>query len=126
MIYLELPDLLYIAERVIGGKPQIRDAGLLESALARPRASAFGVDVYDTLALRAAALVHSLARNHALVDGNKRLTLGALIAFLGMNGSRLEWSNDEAYDFIVAVAAGELDDVVGIAELLAAATTPRS
>lgn len=113
-----------MAERAIGEEPRIRDAGLLESALARPRASAFGVEVYDTLELKAAALVHSLARNRALVDGNKHLTLGALIAFLGMNGRRLTWRNDEAYDVVVAVAAGEFDDVVGIAGLLAAAATP--
>lgn len=126
MIYLELPDLVYVAERAIGAKPQIRDAGLLEAAVARPRASAFGVAVYDTLPGKAAAMVHSLARNHALVDGNKRLTLGALIAFLGMNGLELTMSNDGAYDFIVAVASGELNDVDPIAQVLIGATVPRS
>lgn len=125
MIYLELPDLLYVAQRAIGGEPDIRDVGLLESALARPRASAFGTDAYDSIHHKAAALAHSLARNHALVDGNKRLTLGAVIAFLGLNGLRLTWSNDEAYEFVIAVAQGELDDVDSIAEQWERGTQPR-
>ncbi len=94
----------------------VRDQGLLESALARPRASALGTDAYETLAEKAAALTHSLARNHGLIDGNKRLTLAALIAFLGMNGTRLTWSNDEAYEFIVDVASGRIDEVLDIAD----------
>lgn len=64
--------------------------------------------------------VHSVCTNHALVDGNKRLALGALIAFLGMNGHRLTWSNDEAFGFIMAIAAGELTDVAQISELIGA------
>ncbi|MEC5178523.1 death-on-curing family protein [Cryobacterium sp. MP_M5] len=57
-----------------------------------------------------------MARNHGLVDGNKRLSLTALIAFLGMNGRRLTWSNEEAYEFIMDLASGRLDDVSEIAE----------
>lgn len=119
MIYLTYADLLYIGQRTLGADMLIRDQGLLESALARPRASAFGKDAYESLNEKAAALTHSLARNHGLVDGNKRLSLAALIAFLGMNGRRLTWSNDEAYDFIVDVASGHLDDVPEIAGLIA-------
>ena len=89
MIYLTLPELIYIAERATGGKIAIRDIGLLESAAARPQATAFGSDAYPDLDSKAAALLHSLARNHALVDGNKRLALGALIAFYGINGRQL-------------------------------------
>jgi len=111
VIYLTYADLLYIGQRTLGADMPIRDQGLLESALARPRASAFGRDAYESLNEKAAALTHSLARNHGLVDGNKRLSLAALIAFLGMNGRRLTWSNDEAYEFIVDVASGHLDDV---------------
>jgi death-on-curing protein len=118
MIFLELEDLLYIAKRVLEAEPEVRDHGLLEAALARPRATAFGKDAYPTLDEKAAALVHSLARNHALVDGNKRLSLGALIAFYGMNGQRLTFTNDEAFDFIVAVATGELGDVGEISGVL--------
>ena len=119
MIFLTLADLVLIGRRATGAEIVIRDPGLLESALARPRASAFGADAYPTLETKAAALAHSLARNHALVDGNKRLTLAATIAFLGVNGRRLTFSNDEAYDFIVGLASGLLDDVTAIASVLA-------
>lgn len=115
MIYLDLDDLLHIADRVLP-TVQVRDAGLLESALARPRATAFGADAYPELPVKAAALLHSLARNHALVDGNKRLALAAVVAFLGINGQRLTLTNDEAYDLVVAVASGELDDPDAIAK----------
>ena len=125
MIYLDLDSLLHIAARTLGGEPVIRDYGLLESALARPRASAFGEDAYPDLFAKAAALLHSLARNHALVDGNKRLALAATIAFLGINGHRLTLSNDEAYDLVIAVATGALDDVAEIAEVLFGRTRPR-
>jgi death-on-curing protein len=64
-------------------------------------------------------------RNHALIDGNKRLALAATIAFDGVNGRRLTLTNDEAYDLIIDVAAGKLDSVHGIASILAAATEPR-
>jgi death-on-curing protein len=116
VIYLTYADLLYVGQRALGGDVPVRDQGLLESALARPRASAFGRDAYGSLNEKAAALTHSLARNHGLIDGNKRLSLAALIAFLGMNGRRLSWSNDEAYEFIMDVASGRLDDVREIAE----------
>ena len=126
MIYLALPELLHIAERAIGGEPQVRDHGLLESAAARPQATAFGDDAYPSLDAKAAALLHSLARNHALFDGNKRLALAAVIAFYGVNGRRLTLTNDEAYDLVIDVAAGHLDSVTDIAARLRTATESRS
>ena len=126
MIYLTLADLLHIAERVLGGEPTIREIGLLESALARPLATAFGEDAYGSPDEKAAALLHSLARNHALVDGNKRLALGGLIAFYGVNGRRLTLTNNAAYDLVMAVASGELDAVADIAQVLRDATSARS
>ena len=123
MIYLDLDDLLHVATRTLG-EVQIRDVGLLESALARPKSTAFGEDAYASLHGKAAALLHSLARNHALVDGNERLALACTIAFYGLNGRRLTLSNDEAYDLIVAVSAGELDDVEAITRRLETATAP--
>lgn len=110
MIYLDLEDLLYIAERATGGPVHSRDPGLLESAAARPQASAFGTNAYVTVHQKAAALLHSVVRNHALVDGNKRLALAAVIAFYGLNGWRLTMNNDDAYDFVMSVASGALDD----------------
>ncbi|MGH3344159.1 MAG: type II toxin-antitoxin system death-on-curing family toxin [Carbonactinosporaceae bacterium] len=124
MIYLTLDELLRVAERAIAGEVQVRDYGLLESALARPQTSVFGEEAYPTFDHKAAALAHSLARNHALVDGNKRLALGALIAFYGMNRRRLTLSNDQAYDLIMQVAAGDLDDVEHIATVLERCTEP--
>ena len=123
MIFLEVEDLLHIAERILPSV-QVRDLGLLEAAVARPHASAFGEDAYPSVHQKAAALLHSLVRNHALVDGNKRLGLAALIAFYGMNGLRLTFSNDGAYESVVAVAAGDLDDVALIAEQVEPKTRP--
>lgn len=124
MIYLMLPELLHVAERTLG-EIVIRDYGLLASALARPQTTAFGKDAYPALEEKAAALLHSLARNHALMDGNKRLALAGLIAFLGVNGWRLTCTNDEAYDLVIAVAAGGLDEVADIAGRLAPAIAAR-
>lgn len=119
MIFLDLDDLLHVAQRVLGQAAEVRDRGLLESALARPRAAAFGASAYPDLDHMAAALLHSLARNHALVDGNKRLALGALLAFYGVNGGRLTLSEDAAYELVIDVATGALDDVPSIARVLA-------
>lgn len=115
MIYLTVANLIHVGERAIGSSLVVRDHGLLEAACARPQTSWLGADAYPTLEAKAAAFVHSLVSNHALVDGNKRLGLAGLIAFLGINGRRLTWSNDEAFDFITGLATGELDDVAVIA-----------
>jgi death-on-curing protein len=118
VIFLDLEDLLHVARRTLGAEPEVRDYGLLESALARPRASALGQEAYPAIHEKAAALLHSLARNHGLVDGNKRLALGATIAFYGVNGMRLTLTNDEAYDLVAGVASGRLDSVAAIAAVL--------
>jgi death-on-curing protein len=125
VIFLDLEDLMHIARRTLGGNPDVRDYGLLEAALARPRASVLGEDAYPDLPAKAAALLHSLARNHALIDGNTRLALAATIAFLGVNGQRLTLTNDEAYELVMAVAGGQTDDVSDIAAALRAAIEPR-
>ena len=98
----------------------VRDVGLLESALGRPRATVFGEDAYPDLHTKAAALLHSLVRNHALVDGNKRLGWAAAAVFLGINGHPGDRHDDEVVEFVIAVAAGELDDVAAIAARLRA------
>jgi death-on-curing protein len=124
LLYLTVEDLLLIAERVVGPDAVVRDIGLLEAAVARPQASVFGVPAYATVPERAAALVHSIVRNHALIDGNKRLGLAGLIVFLHINGWRLTWSNDEAYDVVMAVASSEIDDVPTLAALIATGSAP--
>lgn len=125
MIYLNYAELVHVAERAIGQAPDIRDPGLLEAAVSRPRTTVFGEDAYATLEEKAAALCHSIARNHALVDGNKRLSLAGLIAFLGVNGRRLALTNDQAYDLIIAISTGEFTDVPTIADRLRACTEDR-
>jgi death-on-curing protein len=118
VIYLTLPELIHVAERTLGCPAPVRDHGLLESALARPRTVVFGEEAYRTIEEMAAALLHSIVKNHALIDGNKRLALAATIAFLGVNGHRLTLTNDQAYQLIMDVAAGQVDDVGAIAERL--------
>jgi death-on-curing protein len=109
MYYLELAELLHLAERL--GTSEVRDYGLLESALARPRASVFGQAAYPDAWHKAAALMESLARNHALVDGNKRLAWYATWVFLQLNGHRLraDFDVDEAEAFVLGVCQGALD-----------------
>lgn len=105
--FLELEDLLSLVRRLEIGP--VRDVGLLDAAVARPRSSAYGKDAYPTLALKAAALLHSLVRNHALVDGNKRLAWLATTVFLDLNGQQVPLSDDEAFEVVMAAAAGERD-----------------
>jgi death-on-curing protein len=124
VIYLDVEDLLHVAKRTIGDV-EVRDLGLLEAAAARPRASAFGEDAYASVLEKAAALIHSTARNHALVDGDKRLALAGGLALLGVNGLRLTMSNDEAYGLIISIATGDLDGVRGIADVLGLHTERR-
>lgn len=105
--HLSLEDLLDLVN-ALGAGP-VRDVGLLDSACHRPQASLFGQGAYPTLAGKAAALMHSLAGNHALVDGNKRLALLATVVFLRINGYILDLTDDEAFNLTMSVAAGELD-----------------
>jgi len=85
-----------------------------------------GKDAYPSLDAWAAALLHSLARNHALIDGDTRLALAAVIAFCGLNGRRLTLTNDQACNLVMKVAAGDLhDQVEEIVAILQAATAPR-
>jgi death-on-curing protein len=125
VIFLTLEELLYLAERTLGAEPEVRDVGLLASALARPRALAFGEAAYPTTHQKAAALLHSVARNHALADGNERLALAATIAFYGLNGMRLTLTNEEAYELVIDVASAMVNDVAAIAFVLEAGTEAR-
>jgi death-on-curing protein len=110
--YLTLEDILGLVRRLSAGP--VRDVGLLDAAVLRPRSSAFGEDAYPTLPLKAAALLHSIVSNHALVDGNKRLGWLATTVFLDINGETVELVDDEAFELVLAVAEGYLD-VEGIA-----------
>ncbi|MCY7373835.1 MAG: Fic family protein [Spirochaetaceae bacterium] len=113
--YLDLEDLLGLV-RILGLGP-VRDIGLLDSAVARSRSSAFGADAYPTLELKAAALLHSITRNHALVDGNERLAWLATVVFVDINAHEPRLSDDEAGALVMSVAEGQFD-VTAIATAL--------
>ncbi len=106
--YLTADDLLEIAAGVLDDVA-LRDAGLLAAAAGRPRVTVFGADAYPTFEDKAAALLHSLVRNHALVDGNKRLAWAATRVFCILNGRDLTYLVDDAETLMLAAAAGELD-----------------
>jgi len=123
--HLDVDDLLAIARRLHGGETQVRDLGMLASAAARPATTVFGEDAYPGLPDKAAALLHSLARNHPLVDGNKRLAWVATRLLCVLNGQPITAPEDQAYDLVIAVAEGRLD-VSEIAVSLARWMTPTS
>jgi death on curing protein len=117
--YLTVEQTLLIARLAVAGPVQVRDLGLLHAAVHRPRASLLGQDAYPDLYTKAAALLHSLAANHPLLDGNKRLAWLAGYVFCARNGVELDPTDDDAYDLVTAIAAGTLDDVAEIAKVLA-------
>jgi death-on-curing protein len=117
--HLAVEQALRIARVAVRGPIEVRDVGLLESAVHRPRTSVLGQDAYPDLLLKAAALLHSPARHHPLVDGNKRLAWLSTNVLCAKNGARLDPDDDAAYDLVVAVAAGDLEeDVEEIAAIL--------
>lgn len=118
--FLELEDLVVLMRRL--GAGPVHDVGLLEAACARPRASVFGADAYPTLAGKAAALLHSIVANHALVDGNERLGWLATVVFLDVNGRDVTLDDEGAFRLVMDVAEGTLD-VEAIAGILAPALT---
>lgn len=116
--YLDLEDLLYLAGRLLGSPPPVREVGLLGAAVARPQTTVFGDDAYPDLWTKAAALLQSIVKGHPLVDGNKRLGWLATATFLEINGIAVTSTPDEdVYRFVVGVAAGR-DDVDQLAEAL--------
>ena len=106
--YLSIEDLLEIASGVLDDVA-LRDPGLLAAAAARPRITVFGDDAYPTFEDKVAAMLHSLVRNHALVDGNKRLAWSAARVFCLLNGRDLTYTVDEAEQMMLEAAAGGLD-----------------
>ncbi|KUN28316.1 phage killer protein [Streptomyces antibioticus] len=115
--HLTVAEVERIARVAFGGlPPEARDAGLFASAVRRPRARMFGTQAYDDLYEQAAALLHALAANHPLVDGNKRTAWLATATFLGVNGVDLTaCDQDTAYDLVIDVASGAESDIQVIA-----------
>lgn len=113
MIYLTVSDVIEIHSQEVGPN-LLADFGLLESAVLRPQASAFGQDAYPDLHTKAAALFHSLARNHCFIDGNKRIAVSAMAVFYVLNGYRLVVEASELVALATDTAEGQ-QDVSGIA-----------
>lgn len=112
MRYLDVESVVRIYLRVMqstGGSAGIRDRALLESAVAQPRMSFGGADLYPTLEEKAAALAFALGKNHPFVDGNKRIALAASDALLRINGFKLSGTDDELEAVFLQLAAGKLD-----------------
>ncbi|MFF4830796.1 type II toxin-antitoxin system death-on-curing family toxin [Streptomyces sp. NPDC001315] len=122
MKYLTVQEILDLAELACGGQEvAVRDLGLLSSAAHRPQSRMFGVEAYVDLFEKAAALFQSLAVNHPLVDGNKRMAWMSTVVFLDFNGTEmLDVDQDEAYKLVIEVASGVLEDVGMIARRLRA------
>lgn len=117
--YLEVDDLMEIASIVLDEPPQVRDFGLLSSAVVRPATVAFGQEAYTDLWSKAAALLHSVCMNHALIDGNKRLAWAAARVLLALNEVPIQDVDvDQAEALVMSVAAGSLTEVSDIAREL--------
>ncbi|MFI1437641.1 type II toxin-antitoxin system death-on-curing family toxin [Streptomyces fructofermentans] len=115
--HLTVADVTGLAETAFGGRPpEAREPGLLASAVHRPRARMFGTAAYPGLYEQAAALLHALATNHPLVDGNKRTAWLAAVTLLAVNGvDPAGWDQDAAYDLVIDVASGAEGDIGVIA-----------
>ncbi len=121
MIYLFPNQVLYLHKRVLevsGGSDGVRDLGLLESAVYRPQASFGGSDLYPDVFSKAAALGHSLIKNHAFVDGNKRTGFEAMRLFLRLNGWDLKASDEEKFRLVLEIASDSRRDEHSVAEWL--------
>lgn len=120
--YLSVEDIFVIGEYATGGPIQARDAGLIDSACQRPRATVFGADAYPTLLRKAAALLQSLTSNHPLIDGNKRTAWLSTVVFLRLNGADVfapDGYDGEAAQLVIAIADGTLREVDDIESALA-------
>lgn len=105
-VFLELDEALTLVARM---GFHVRDSGLLGSALARPATTVMGQPAYPTLPLQAAALLESAARNHPLIDGNKRTAWVLVVVFLALNGAEHDLAPDQVFDLVVGVAEGSIE-----------------
>jgi death-on-curing protein len=112
MRYLALGEVVELHRRLLqatGGAPGIRDFGALESAIAQPKATFGGVDLYPTLPEKAAALGFSLVQGHPFVDGNKRVAHAAMETFLVLNGAEIDAPADDQEGLMLDLAAGRIE-----------------
>ena len=123
--YLDLDDLIALATALLGDPAPIRDIGLLGSAAARPRTTAFGVDAYPDIWTKAASLLQSIVGNHALIDGNKRLGWLATAVFLELNDHSVVAASNEAVYELVMNVAGNQPEIAEIASALEGLVDPK-
>ena len=112
MIYLSVEQVLFLHDRLIeetGGEHGVRDLGGLESALARPHAAFGDTEFYPDVFTKAAVLMDGLTRNHAFIDGNKRISISTAALFLQANGYRLTATNSELEEFTLRVTTTKPD-----------------
>lgn len=117
MWYLTVADVIEFNRAELGGEALV-DFGLLESAVLRPQTTVGGMDAYPTIHEKAAALIHSLIRNHPFLDGNKRTAVIATFTFYGLNGWEIHADTGEVVALAVDVAEGQVD-VPAVAKRLA-------
>jgi death-on-curing protein len=115
IVYLDASDLLVLAAAVTGGDLVVRDLGLLDAAAHRPRATVLGVQAYDSLWLKASALLDSIVCTRPLAEGNWRLGWVAAVAMCDMNGWWVDADEDEALDLVREVGRGR----IGVPEMAA-------
>lgn len=121
-MYLTTDNVMLLNEHFVG-PDMLRDFGLLESAVMRPQASAFGDDAYPTIHEKGAALLHGLARNHPFIDANKRTAWAATSVFYQINGNLIVLEDGGVVALTVDVAEGQLD-VPSIAAFLKSYALP--
>ncbi len=113
IMYLDASDLLVLAAAVTGGDLVVRDLGLLDSAAHRPKATVLGVEAYDTLWLKAAALLDSIVCTRPLAEGNWKLGWVAAVTICDINGWWIDADEDEAIELVREVGRGN----VGVPEM---------
>lgn len=116
MRFLTSSDVVLINEQEVG-PDLLTDFGLLEAAVLRPQQSVFGADAYPDVHSKAAAMMHSLIRNHAFIDGNKRTGVLATILFYNLNGFHIDAAQEDVIALALDIAEGQID-VEGIAGIL--------
>ncbi|MCM1269797.1 MAG: type II toxin-antitoxin system death-on-curing family toxin [Ruminococcus flavefaciens] len=113
MIRLTKQQVMLLHKDIIaesGGSAEIRDEGLLDSALNAPFQTFSDTELYPTLIEKAARLGYSLIKNHAFVDGNKRIGAHTMLVFLALNGIEVEYEDNDFIQLVLGVAAGEISD----------------
>lgn len=120
-VYLTLDNALALVDEA--GLDSVRDIGLLDSAIQRPRTTLFGDEAYPTLDEKVAVLLESIVRNHPLIDGNKRLGWLSATVLYRLNGVRLSAPQDAAYELVIAAATGMSDYHESAARLVAWTST---